>query len=176
MDLIEFYRHEQQRLHEGIREVLANLSVEEWNKVPGGTCNNLTFLVWHCVRTEDNILRFILQGRPTIWHEGNWHERLGLPLRAQGTGMQTEEAQSLHIDEPALFMNYAEEVWQEYKRYLEGITDGGAALSERRVTVKPLGEVPAILTIGQICLSHLYTHLGEMILLKGLLGKKGWSL
>jgi hypothetical protein len=56
---------------------------------------------------------------------------------------------------------------------LAGITDGGAELSERIVTVKPLGEMPAIQTIGQVCISHLFIHLGEIALLRGTMGKQG---
>ncbi len=176
MDIIEFFRHEQKRLHSWMRESVSDLTPEEWNTTIAGRGNSIAFLMWHSVRTEDNILRFILQGRPIIWAEGNWHERLGLPPRVQGTGMPTEEARTFHIADPALFMQYAEEVWCEYEDYLAGITDGGAELSARMVTVKPLGNMPAILTIGQVCISHLFTHYGEISLLRGALGKKGTPL
>ena len=173
MNLIDFYRFEQQRLHALLREALRDLTPEEWNFVAEGTGNSIAFLIWHCVRTEDNILRFILQERPTIWQEGNWHERLGLPPRVQGTGMATGDARSLQIANPALFIQYTEQVWQEYADYLNSIDDGGAALSERIVTVKPVGELPAIQAIGQICISHLFMHYGEIALLRGLQGKRG---
>ena len=173
MDIIEFFRHEQKRLHDWMREAVSDLTVEEWNTMPAGTGNSIAFLFWHAVRTEDNILRFILQGRPPIWNEGKWHERLNLPPRVQGTGMPTEEARAFRINDPELFLVYVEEVWREYESYLAGITDGGAELSARTVTVKPLGEMPAILTIGQVCISHLFTHYGEISLIRGLLNKKG---
>jgi hypothetical protein len=173
MDIIDFFRAEQRRLHSEMRSSIATLTPEEWHYELVGSTNNIAFLVWHCARTEDNILRFILQGRNTIWNEGNWHERLGLPPRVQGTGMATEEARAFHIADIPLFMQYVEEVWREYEEYLAGITDGGAALSERIVTVKPLGEMPAIRTIGQVCISHLFMHLGEIAVLRGAQGKKG---
>ena len=118
-------------------------------------------------------MRFILQKQPTIWGDGNWHERLGLPPRAQGTGMQTDEARAFHIADPALFMEYTKEVWREFEAYLAGITDGGTELSERIVTVKPLGDMPAIQAIGQVCISHLFIHLGEVASLLGAMGKRG---
>lgn len=176
MDIIEFFRHEQKRLHQWMREAVSDLTKEEWNTLPAGNGNNIAFLFWHSVRTEDNILRFILQGRPPIWNEGNWHERLNSPERAQGTGMSTEESQAFRIDNPELLMSYAEEVWREYEGYLGGITDGGAELSARMVTVKPLGEMPAILTIGQVCLSHLFTHYGEIALIRGQFARRGMGI
>jgi len=176
MNIIDFFRIEQKRLHAELRSSVRDLTVDEWHYIVPGTCNHIAFLMWHCVRTQDNILRFILQGRPPIWNEGNWHERLKLPSRVQGTGMVTDEAHSLHIADPALFMQYAEEVWQEYEAYLASISDGGAELGERIVKVKPLGEMPALRAIGQVCISHLFTHLGEIAALLGAQGKKGLSL
>ncbi len=90
--------------------------------------------------------------------------------------MPTEEARAFHIADPALFMQYAEQVWRAYEDYLAGITDGGAELSARVVTVKPLGTMPAILTIGQVSISHLFTHYGEISLLRGALGKQGMTI
>lgn len=176
MDIIEFFRHEQKRLHQWMREAVSDLTTEEWNTLPAGNGNNIAFLLWHSVRTEDNILRFILQGRPPIWNEGKWHERLNLPTRVQGTGMHPDEAHGFRITDPELFMVYAEEVWREYETYLARITDGGAELSARRVKVQPLGEMPAILTIGQVCISHLFTHYGEMALIRGQFAKQGMTI
>src|SRR5437588_2461883 len=165
MNIVDFYLLEQQRLHDWMRNSVNDLTPEEWHFVGQGNSNSIAFLVWHCARTEDNILRFILQGRPTIWQEDNWHEQLGLPPRVQGTGMPTEEARALYIADPALFMQYAEEVWRAYEDYLAHNSDGGAELSARIVTVKPLGNMPAIQAIGQVCLSHLFMHYGEISLL-----------
>ena len=175
MDIIDFFRAEQKRLHQEMRKSISGLTSEEWHYSLEGSTNSIAFLAWHCVRTEDNILRFILQGRPPIWNEGNWHARLNLP-RVQGTGMATEEARSFHLADTALFMQYAEEVWREYEAYLGGISDGGAALSERIVTVKPVGEMPAVRAIGQVCISHLFIHYGEIAVILGTMGKRGQSL
>ncbi len=176
MDIIDFYRLEQKRVHDWTHRGISDLAPEEWHYTIEGNGNNIAFLVWHCVRTEDNILRFILQKRPTIWMDGNWHERLGLPPRVQGTGMPTEEARALRIADPALFIEYVEEVWREFEAYLAAITDGGAELSERVVTVKPLGDMPAVQAIGQVCISHNFIHCGEIALLRGAMGKRGLPL
>jgi len=175
VNIIDFFRIEQKRLHEWLRKSLQGLTVEEWHYRTGGTGNSIAFIFWHCVRTEDGIMRFILQGRLPIWNEGKWSERFNLPARVQGTDMPMEEAQALHINDPALFLQYAEQVWQEFEEYLAGINDGGAELSERMVMVKPIGTIPAIMAIGQICLTHLYSHYGEIAQLLGAQGKKGMT-
>jgi len=176
MNIIEFFQHEQRRLHEWMREAVRDLTLQEWNTVPVGTGNSIAFLFWHAVRTEDNILRFILQGRPPIWTEENWHARLGLPERVQGTRMSTTDAQALYLADAALFMTYVERVWREYEAYLANITDGGVELAKRMVTIKPLGEMSCTQAIGQVCISHLYTHYGEIALLRGLFHKQGMVL
>ncbi|MBX5451529.1 DinB family protein [Thermogemmatispora sp.] len=176
MNIIEFFRLEQRRLHEWMRNSVSDLSVEEWHYQGPGRVNTIAFLLWHCVRTEDNILRFILQGRQPIWNEEEWPTRLGLPPRVQGTGMSTEEARQLRIADPSLFMEYAARVWQEFEDYLAAVKDGGAELSARIVKVKPLGEMPAIQAIGQICLTHCFTHLGEIAHIRGELGKPGMPI
>lgn len=176
MDIIEFFCSEQKRLHAWMQEAVGDLTIEEWNTVPAGNGNSIAFLFWHAVRTEDNILRFILQGRPTIWNEGNWHERLSLPLRAQGTGMPTEEAQGFHVDDPDLLLAYARQVWHEFETYLAAITDGGAELSARKLMVKPLGEMPAIQVVGQVCITHLFSHYGEIALIRGQFNKRGMPI
>jgi len=70
-------------------------------------------------------------------------------------------------------MQYVEQVWQEFEQYLASISDGGAELSERIVTVRPLGNMPAIMVIGQVCITHCFIHLGEIATLLGELGKQG---
>jgi hypothetical protein len=175
MNIIDFFRMEQRRLHDLLRASVSNLTPDEWHYTLAGRGNHIAFLMWHSVRTEDNVLRYILQGRPPIWNEGNWHERLGLPPRVQGTGMATDDAQALHINDPLLFMQYAEQVWQEFEAYLASVNDGGDELSERIVMVRPLGNMPALRTIGQVCISHLFMHVGEISLLLGAQGKKGMS-
>jgi hypothetical protein len=173
MNIIDFFRIEQKRLHNWMRDSISDLTPEEWHYTGPGNTNSIAFLVWHCVRTEDNILRFILQGRAPRWNEENWHERLGLPPRVQGTGMASGDARAFNIADTALFMQYVEAVWQEYEDYLDAVTDGGEELSERVVTVKPLGEMRAIQAIGQVCISHLFTHYGEIAYMLGEAGKKG---
>lgn len=173
MNIIDFYVIELKRLHSWMGASVSDLTADEWHYMSQGRGNNIAFLVWHCVRTQDNILRFILQGHPTIWQEGSWHERLGLPPRVQGTGMQPEEARKFHIADLQLFMEYANTVWGEFEEYVASIQDGGAALSERMVTVKPLGDMPALQVIGQVCISHCFIHFGEIADILGVLGKQG---
>lgn len=171
IDIIGFYRQEQRRIHTGLREAVQALTSDEWHFLLPGTGNHIAFTFLHCVRTEDNVFRFILRGRPPIWNAKKWYESLGLPERIQGTGLSTDEARHLIVNDPPLLLQYAEQVWQDSEIYLASITDGGVALANRIITVNPLGNMPALQVIGQVCISHFFLHLGEIYALLGAQGK-----
>ncbi|TMC21503.1 MAG: DinB family protein [Chloroflexi bacterium] len=176
MNTLDYLRAERRRLHEALRFTVSDLTTEEWHFTIPSMGNHIAFLMWHLVRTEDNVLNPVLQGQRPVWKQENWHERLALPPRLQGTGMSTEEAIALHINDPALFMEYTEHVWQASEHYLSSISDGGALLSQRMITLEPLGERSALELIGHTCLLHPFLHLGEITLLRGALGKQGFPI
>ena len=169
-DLIMYLAGEFHALHRLITHVTSDLSGDQVNHVPAGGHQNIAFSLWHYVRTEDNILRFIIQGRkPTVWMEGGWSERLGLPPVSQGTGMSSEDAQALRIADLDAFKQYTQDVWQSTASWL---ANPDASVFDTIVTVKPLGEMPAIRALGQVCMTHGFTHLGELELSRTLLGLK----
>lgn len=170
MTLVEFIQAELHRLHTALDSGVADLTPEQWHAIPGDNpkANTIAFEMWHYARTEDNIVRFILQNRrPTVWMEGGWAERLGLPPVAQGTGMSPEDAQRLRIADLDAFKRYVQAVWQSTADYL---ASPDLSSFERTVLVRPLGEMPAIRALGQVCMSHGFTHLGELELCRTLLG------
>lgn len=172
MTLVEFIKSELTRLHAMLDRAVADLGPEQWHAVPAecAGANTIAFELWHYARTEDNIVRFILQNRrPTVWMEGKWAERLGLPPVVQGTGMPPTEAQALRINDFDVFKQYVQDVWASTSDYL---ANPDVEVFDRPVMVKPLGEMPAIRALGQVCMTHGFTHLGEIELCRTLLGLK----
>jgi hypothetical protein len=170
MDLVQFIQAELTRLHATLDKAVADLSPEQWHAIPGGpasAANSIAFELWHFARTEDNIVQFVLQGRPTVWMNGDWAARLVLPDRAQGTGMSTAEAQALRIADLDAFRQYMQDVWQATDAYL---ADPDPATFDLPKVVRPLGEMPAIRALGQVVVTHGFTHLGELELARTLLG------
>ncbi len=172
MTLLEFIQAELTRLHAMLDTAVADLTPEQWYAIPAGNprTNTMAFEMWHYARTEDNIVRFIIQGRrPTVWMEGGWSQRLGLPPVAQGTGMPSEEAQALRIADLGAFQQYVQDVWASSRDYL---SNPDTSVFDQPVLVKPLGEMPAIRALGQVCMTHGFTHLGELETYRTLLGLK----
>jgi hypothetical protein len=166
----DFIRTNLKRLHDGLDKVMADLTPEQLHTVPAGhpKANTIAWGVWHYTRTEDNIVRYVIQGRkPPVWVEGGYGERLGLHPAAQGTGMSTEEAQALRIKDVPLFREYMGKVWAGTDELIAGAPP---ELLDKVITVKPLGDMTVVQCLGQVGLTHGMTHLGEMELARTLIG------
>lgn len=172
MTIVELMQLELKRLHRALEGTLDGLTPEQLHAVPGGNpkANTVAWGLWHVVRTEDNVVRFVLQNRRSpVWTEGRYGERLGLPPVAQGTGMSTEEAHALRIKDVALFREYMHRVWVSTDEFLATATP---ASLDTKVTIKPLGEMEVARALGQVCVAHGFTHFGEMELARLLVGAK----
>ena len=166
----EFVRQGLTGLHKTLDKSMADLTPEQLHAVPGGQskANTIAWNIWHLVRTEDNVIRFVIQNRRLpVWTEGGYAAKLGLPDNAQGTGMSTADAQALRIKDVGLFKEYMQKVWASTDGFM-GTVDPTEL--EKTVTVKPLGDMLAIQAIGRICLTHAMTHVGEIEMSRTLLG------
>ena len=124
MTTVELITLELRRLHAGLDKVLDGLTPEQLHRVPAGhpKANTIAWGLWHYARTEDNVVRYVLQARrPIVWQEGGYADKLGLPPVAQGTGMSTAEAQALRIKDLALFRDYVNKVWASTDEYLASV-------------------------------------------------------
>ena len=170
MTAVEFVQIEVKRLHKMLDGTLSGITPEQLHAVPADhpKANTIAWGLFHCVRTEDNVVRFVLQDRrPTVWMEGGYADRLGLPPVAQGTGMTVADAQALRIKDLELFREYMQKVWASTE---DLCSKAEPAFFDKMVTVKPLGEMPAVRALGQIVASHGMMHVGQMELVRTLVG------
>ena len=170
MTAIEFVHAELTRLHGMMDRAIGDLTPEQLHTVPANNprANSLAWVFFHYVRTEDNVVRFLLQKRrATVWAEGGYAEKLGLPPVAQGTGMTADQAQALRIKDVPMFKDYMQKVWASSEDFLSKTSPADL---EATITVKPLGDMPGIRALGQVCLSHGHGHFGEIELIRTLIG------
>jgi hypothetical protein len=166
----EFIQGGLKQLHTNMNKQLDGITPEQLHAVPGNNpkANTIAWGLWHYVRTEDNVVRYILQNKKMPqWIEGGYAEKLGLPPNAQGTGMSTAEAQALRLKDIPLFREYMQKVFADTDAL---IVTNDPALLDRTVTVKPLGEMHAMRALGHVCLTHGMTHFGEIELARTLAG------
>ncbi len=172
MTAAEFVHTHLKKLHAGLDAAFDDLTLEQLHAVPGGqsTANTIAWNIWHCVRTEDNIVRFVLQDRRSpVWVEGGYAEKLGLPPVANGTGMSSQDAQALRIKDLRLWRDYQQKVWASTEE-LFGKAD--AAFWDKTVTIKGMGEMPAWRAVSQICLAHGLMHIGQFETARTMVGAK----
>ena len=169
MTAAELVHLELKRMHEALDGSLKGLTPEQRHTIVHVRANSIAWVVWHVVRTEDGIVRWVAQNRrPPVWTEGGYAEKLGLPPVAQGTGMTVAEAQGLRIKDLALFKDYVARVWASTDELLAR-PDRDTVLG-KTIMVKPLGEMPGIVALGTVCLTHGMTHFGEIELARTLVG------
>ena len=70
MSQIDYFRSSMSALHATFDEALDGLTREEAHWRPYDLGNHIAFIAWHYGRTVDNIVRFVLERRPTAWMEG----------------------------------------------------------------------------------------------------------
>ena len=171
--LVDFIRSSMRQLLGSYNDAIGDLTLEQlhWRANDHG-CTT-AFILWHYYRTLDNVIQFVIQRKPTVWLEEGWDEKFGLHRIAQGTGMSLEDAQALRINSKEDFLTYMDAVAKATDEYLAGLDD--AAL-EQTTTVKPMGEMPVRDAIGAMCLTHGFTHLGEIAHLRGLMGLRGMQI
>ena len=119
MNINNLIKNNIELLHRDIEEAIEGLTSKEMHWVPSDNFNHIAFNLWHYVRTEDNLIRFVIQERrPTIWIEQDWYSRFDLDRISQGTGMTVDEANAIKINCLDQFCGYMTEVWKSTSEYL----------------------------------------------------------
>jgi DinB superfamily len=156
------------QLGEWLDDGLTGLDAEQLNWTPAeGQCLSIGFNAWHIMRTQDNIVHFVLQRQPPIWIAKDYVTRFGLPKVEQGTGMAMEDARAITISDPELLRAYGREVSVATTAFVATIPE--STLTEMQ-QIRPLGEMPKYRVLRQVVMTHGFMHLGEINALKGMLG------
>ena len=170
MSEIAFIKQFLSESHKSWGEAVEGLTSEQAHWRPYDSGNHIAFNLWHYTRTVDNIILFLFQRKPTVWMAGKWDEKFGMDSKDQGTGMETETAANLRIDDFPAFISYAREVWAEADSFMDNVTPEDM---ERIIRMRPFGELQMREILGRSILTHGCQHLGEVWSLKGLQGLPG---
>jgi|DewCreStandDraft_1066081.scaffolds.fasta_scaffold01971_16 hypothetical protein len=170
MCLVAFLRECLQQMHRQYEEMLHDLTPEQLHWTANERGVHIAFVAWHATRTEDNVINFVLQRKSTVWLDNGYDQKWGLDRIHPGTGWTLEQARALRLPSAQEFLEYARKVWQATDEFLQGIDE---SYLEQTVTVRPLGELKIRNAIGNVCITHCFTHLGEIQHLRGLQGLRG---
>lgn len=161
-------------MHSLLDKAVEGMTPEQFNFRPQEGGVSAFFSLWHYVRTEDNIVNFVAQGKPTVWLEGGYNDVFQLPRNSQGTGMTEEEANAVQVHDVARWFEYQQKVWAATDSCLASMSPEEFEL--RKVTIKPLGEMSLWDGIYGVCLSHGYRHVGEIEYVRGVQGLGGLTI
>jgi hypothetical protein len=168
--LVDFLRASIRQQHETWDTLIADLTLDHMHYRPDEGGNHIAFVVWHYVRTEDNLVQFVFQNRkPTVWLEGGYDQQFGLPRTAQGTGMPPEDAHQLRIPSIGEWMTYQRAVWQATSHWLEAATETDL---QRQVRIPPFGEITVLTALRIPILNHGFMHIGQVQHVRTLQGLK----
>lgn len=174
MDAFDVMKNGLTGMHGMLDDAVESMTADQLNfrAAEGGI--SAFFSLWHYVRTEDNIVNFVIQHQNTVWLEGGFDERFSLPRTAQGTGMTDEEALAVRIANVAGWAEYQRGVWQATDHFLENLDH--SSIEESRVVIKPVGDMSLWQGLWSMCLSHGYRHVGEIEFARGIQGLGGLSI
>lgn len=146
------------------------LTAEQISDTRGGLTNSLGFDTWHVVRTIDNIVHFVFEREQPVWLTQSFNEAWGLPKVDQGTGMDPDDAYSLHFPGPQEFSRYTRAVRDAVVPRIEAMDMDYLATPQ---FIRPWGEIPRMEAIGHGLVGHGNGHLGRASYARTLFGLPG---
>ena len=174
MTALEILQTSMDSMHGMLDKVISDMTEEQLNFRPQEGGVSPFFSLWHYVRTEDNVINWVIHRQPTVWLEGEFDTRLGLDRTSQGTGMSEEQANAVVLRDLGLWQQYQPRVWARTAAYLRSMNPD--EFETRRVTIKPLPEMSLWSGLFGICLSHGYRHIGEIEYARGVIGLGGLTI
>lgn len=160
MDAINFLLVRYGDLHRGlIGDLLGKLPEAQVRGRPHPGVNTVAWLLWHTARVEDVGVNRFIADRPQVL-EDRWLDRLGVPRRDVGTGMNDAEVDDLsaRIDLQAL------------RGHWEGVVSSEGAVAARAEWLTDFwaaGRSRAWF-LAQVPLLHVYGHHFEARVAAGL--------
>ncbi len=160
-------------MHAMLDRAVPQMTVDQWNARPADDGVSAFFSLWHYVRTEDNIVNWVVHRRPTVWLDGGWDERFGLHRTSQGTGMTKAEADAVLLNDVDAWLEYQQGVWRVTSEWVGSLRN--AELSEE-ITIRPTPPMTIWQALTGMLLYHGYRHVGEVEHARGLLGLGGLTI
>ena len=112
------------RVRETVQQTVSGLGAEELNARLDPAANSIAWLVWHLARVQDDHVADAAD-LEQVWLRDGWVGRFALPLdpKAIGYGHTSEEVAAVHVEDPALLIDYYEAVHRQTVGYVRNLRD-----------------------------------------------------
>jgi hypothetical protein len=143
---------------------------------------SILFALWHAYRADDELVHGLVMQRPSVYVTQGWADRMpvepfGFSPFGNGATREQIAALALHVNE---VIAYAKAVGESEIAWVESISDEEAATEVKLsffTNVYPGFDVMSKLdTLAFFAIGHVSEHLGEVQMVKGMLGLKGAPL
>ena len=162
--------------------LMKGLTPEQLRWQPEGHDTSVNFATWHTYRAADDLCHGLVLGRPSVYATGNWDARLPVADKgatAFGNGLSREQIGRLDFDQVELIA-YAKAVGESLTSWLETASDAELGKEVKLpffAAVYPgYDRMTAIEAVAFFAIGHTAEHLGEVQMVKGLMGLKGAPL
>ncbi len=165
MDAIAYINKQVAGMRRLVDGTVGDLTIEQFNWTPPGTCNPIGATFTHLHVSEDRFVQGVILSKPLVWEKGGWGAQVGLS-QIPGRGVWDEiRSASLSFDS---VKGYAQAVRAATDAYLATLTPDEL---DHQVTIfggeRPVADVLVTLIV------HTLGHAGEIAALKGAQGAKG---
>lgn len=169
MDTIAGYREGLRWAYELLEMVIADVTPEMAHATPPGLANPLAAIYAHAIVDLDIIPHFLLQGKPGLL-QTTWAGQTG--ISDPQWQMTLEWARTVRVDLPTARV-YAKAAHEAADAYISSLTDADLA-REVDLTGVGLGVRPLSWCLTALVISHINNMIGEISVLKGIQGAKGY--
>jgi len=149
--------------------VMADVTDEQARWLPPGLAHPIGAIYAHALLAEDGVLNGMLKNAQPLF-ASTWSGRIGIPEPSMF--ITPEWSRALQPDLPAL-RQYGQAVTADLEAYLETLTD--ADLDHAiDLSSAGLGQQPVAFLLNALIAGHLNNMAGEVSVLKGLQGARGY--
>ena len=171
MNATTLLREQIQQAHGFLDATIEGVTSEQAYWTPPGTANPLAATYVHAIASEDLAINMVLKGGAPLYAT-EWAEKTGISEIQPLTTV--EWAHRVRIDLPTT-RSYAQAVQAATDAYLATLTDEDLA-RVLDLTSFGLGQMTIGTLLNRMVLGHIDNMTGEISVLKGLQGAKGYPI
>ena len=162
--------------------LLDGLSREHLRWQPERHDSNIAFATWHAYRAADELCHGLVVKRPSVFTAGGWASRLPVAETGAtpfGNAMSREQIAGLDFD-PGALVAYAKAVGESLAGWVAGASseelDAPVELPFFAAVYPGYDRMTRLEAVTFFAIAHTAEHLGEVQMLRGLMGLKGAPL
>lgn len=76
-------------------EILEEMAEEQARRIPANCEHSVAWCLWHIARIEDVTMNILVGGKPQIFLEGKWREKMNVEFQDTGNAMHADEVREL---------------------------------------------------------------------------------